>query len=310
MDDNFLPNNVEHRVFNIRKIKKVIFFVVVFILFLYCFFSFFLSAPANFPTGTILKIESGNSLRAVSLKLKDAHIIRSRLIFEALVIILNREKHLISADYYFENKLPVWKVAERISKGEHHLAPVVVVIPEGFDISQISDTFASRLANFDKSKFLSETKGLEGYLFPDTYFFLDTATESDVLVSMRDNFEKKILALKPEIVSSKKTEKDIITMASLIEREAKGDVDRGFISGILWKRIGMGMPLQVDSAPETYKIAGLPKNPICNPGLAAIKAAIYPQKSPYLYYLHDKNGNIHYAKSFAEHEANVLKYLR
>ena len=70
------------------------------------------------------------------------------------------------------------------------------------------------------------------------------------------------------------------------------------------------MSLQADAAPETYKTRGLPKLPIGNPGLLAIKAAIYPQSSPYLYYLHDKNGDIHYAKSFAEHQRNIAKYLK
>ena len=98
-------------------------------------------------------------------------------------------------------------------------------------------------------------------------------------------------------------------MASVIEKEAEGDIDRKIISGILWKRIALGMPLEVDSAPETYKIKSLPEVPICNPGLDSIKAAINPEVSPYLYYLHDKNGNIYYAKSFAEHQANIKKYL-
>jgi UPF0755 protein len=98
-------------------------------------------------------------------------------------------------------------------------------------------------------------------------------------------------------------------MASLIEGEAKGDIDRGIISGILWKRIKIGMPLQVDASPETYKVKGLPKSPIGNPGIKTIEAAINPQNSPYFYYLHDKNGNIHYAKTFTEHEANIKKYL-
>ena len=70
------------------------------------------------------------------------------------------------------------------------------------------------------------------------------------------------------------------------------------------------MGLQVDAAPETYKVRGLPKKPINNPGLLAIKAAMYPTKSPYLYYLHDKDGKVHYAKTFAEHRLNVLKYLK
>lgn len=126
---------------------------------------------------------------------------------------------------------------------------------------------------------------------------------------MNNNFEKKITPLLGEIASSGRNEKDIIVMASIIERESKGDIDRGVISGILWKRISINMPLQVDSAMETYKVKGLPKSPIGNPGLEAIKATIHPQSSPYLYYLHDKNGNIHYAKTFTEHIKNKLKYL-
>ena len=126
---------------------------------------------------------------------------------------------------------------------------------------------------------------------------------------MSDNFEKKITPSSANYFSGK-TEKEIIIMASIIEREAKGDTDRGIISGILWKRIQIGMPLQVDSAPETYKTKGLPDSPIGNPGLKAIEAAINPQSSSYLYYLHDKDGNIHYAKTFAEHEVNIEKYLK
>ena len=127
---------------------------------------------------------------------------------------------------------------------------------------------------------------------------------------MRANFEKKILTLKPDIALSGKTEKEIIIMASLIEGEAKGDADREIISGILWRRITIGMPLQVDVALTTYKTKGLPNSPINNPGLEALKAAIYPKSSSYLYYLHDKKGVIHYAKSFNEHQKNVLKYLK
>ena len=98
-------------------------------------------------------------------------------------------------------------------------------------------------------------------------------------------------------------------MASIIEKEARGS-DRGVISGILWKRLSLGRALEVDAAPETYKVKGLPKAPIANPGLAAIKAAIHPENSPYFYYLHDADGNIHYAKSFEEHKRNKELYLK
>jgi UPF0755 protein len=206
--------------------------------------------------------------------------------------------------------LPVFEVARRISTGEHHMAPVVITIPEGFNINQISDTVASKLTNFNKDRFMLETEDKEGYLFPDTYFFLNNANETDVIKSMTDNFEKKFSSLLSDVISSGKNKKDIITMASIIEREAKGDIDRGVISGILWNRISIGMPLQVDAVPETYKVKGLPKSPIGNPGLPAILASIHPQSSSYLYYLHDKNGNIHYAKTFSEHIKNINKYLK
>ena len=162
---------------------------------------------------------------------------------------------------------------------------------------------------FNKDRFLILTKEKEGYLFPDTYNFFKGDNEDDALRLMSANFEKKVAPLRPQIVLTGKTEKEIITMASIIEREAKGDADRSLISGILWKRLALGIPLQVDAALETYKTKGLPKSPICNPGLEAIKAAIYPEASNYLYYLHDKDGNIHYARSFEEHKINKLKYL-
>jgi UPF0755 protein len=250
----------------------------------------------------------------VSLELQKEHLIRSRRAFEAFVILFGRQKRVIAADYYFENKLPVYEIARRIVKGEHHIAPVTVTIPEGFDVSQVAETFTLQLPNFNKDNFLLKVKGLEGYLFPDTYFFLRTDDETDVIKSMSENFEKKIAPLRPDIGVHGKTEEQVITMASLLEKEAKGEVDREIISGILWRRVAGGMPLQVDAAPETYKTKGLPKNPICNPGLASIKAAIYIPGAhpllPYLYYLHDKNGIAHYAKTFAEHQANIKKYLK
>ena len=289
--------------------NKNILYILIVIIFLVFFYTLFFKAPADFPIGKIVNIEPGTNLRSVSRELKQEHLIHSRTIFEALVIIYGGEKHLIPADYLFEKKEPVWEVARRISRGERHLAPVKVTIPEGFSVSDIADTFVLKLTNFNKEKFLILAKDKEGYLFPDTYFFFTTDTEVEVFRSMSNNFEKKINSLLPEIVVSGKSEKEIIVMASIVEGEAKGNTDRGVISGILWKRISIGMPLQVDVAPETYKTKGLPKNPIGNPGLAAILASIHPKSSSYLYYLHDKSGLIHYAKTFAEHKANIKKYL-
>ena len=270
----------------------------------------FLSTPRDFIPGTIVRIDRGMGLRSASLRLKNENVIRSRLAFEALVILFGSEKKIIYSDYLFENRVPVYVVARRLSKGEHHMPATIVTIPEGFNVTQIADTFASKLPNFDKKKFLASASPKEGFLFPDTYFFLNLDTQIDVLKSMTENFEEKIAPLRGDIAARGKTEKKIIVMASLIEGESQGDADREFISGILWKRLAVGMPLQVDVALQTYKTKGLPQSPIGNPGLLSIKAAIEPKESPYFYYLHDQNGNIHYAKNFEEHKANKLKYLK
>jgi len=232
------------------------------------------------------------------------------LAFEAFVILNGGERNLRHSNYLFEVKLPVYEVARRVLKGEHHLPQVKVTIPEGFNNSEIADIFFIKLLSFNKDKFLEDASPREGYLFPDTYFLFITGNDEEVLKAMIDNYEKKIAPLRKEIFASNKNEKEIITMASIIEKEAKGDTDRGVISGILWKRISIGIPLQVDAVLETYKTTGLPEKPIANPGLESIIASIHPKNSPYLYYLHDQNGNIHYAKSFSEHRQNILKYLK
>ncbi len=295
--------------FDFYQKKRIILVVVLFLVSFVLYYLLF-SAPKNFPENTIVNIKEGSSLRYVSKYLKENNIIRSRAMFETFVIVFGDEKYVALGDYLFESKLSVFEVARRISRGERHLAPVKVTIPEGFTITDISEAFSTRLPNFNVDKFKIGAKDKEGYLFPDTYFFLTTDNEQDVLNSMSSNFNKKIAAIRPSIISSRKTEKEIITMASIIEKESKGDTDRAFISGILWKRLSIGMPLQVDADPGTYKTKGLPLKPISNPGLEAIEAAIYPKSSYYLYYLHDKEGNIHYARNFTEHQSNIIKYLK
>ncbi|MEK7563984.1 MAG: endolytic transglycosylase MltG [Patescibacteria group bacterium] len=282
------------------------FLIIGFIFFVYYLF---FSTPRSFPVNYKLQIEQGETLHAISNELKRNNVIRSSIAFEAFVIFYNAENSIVAGDYLFEKNMPVWQVARRISKNVRFVPSVIVAIPEGYDIYQIADTYASKLSLFSKEKFLAYAKTKEGYFFPDTYYFLNNDTEKNVIDSMSKNFEKKLAPIRPNILASGKSEKDIITMASIIERESRGYFDRKEISGILWKRISIGMRLQVDAAPVTYQAKGLPTNPISNPGLEAIDAAINPKISNYLYYLHDKDGNIHYAKTFGEHKANIAKYL-
>lgn len=290
--------------------KKIITYLFFFVCILIASLFFFLSPPANFPEGGIYNIEEGSSLRKVSLTLQEGKFIRSRVMFESFVIMYGGEKHIIPGDYLFDRKSSVFEVARRISLGKKNLSSLKVTIPEGFSNSEIKDTFSSKLSKFNPLLFTEKARDKEGYLFPDTYFFLTTDTEDEVIKVMNNNFNKKIEKLSSKIDSSGKSKEDIITMASIVEKEAKGDSDREYIAGILWKRLSINMPLQVDAAPITYKERGLPESPIANPGLEAIIATLNPKSSPYLYYLHDADGNIHYAKNFEEHKSNKSKYLK
>ncbi len=289
--------------------KKII-FSILFLLVIGLGYLFGITAPSNFHSGVVFSVEDGNSLRTVSRHLQESNIIRSRLFFELFVIIYGGEKHLMRADYMFENKLPVYEVARRISVGDRNVDKVSVTIPEGFSNEEIADTFTAKMTKFNKTRFLALAKNKQGYLFPDTYFFFSTDTEVDVYKSITTNYENKMKAILPKILASGKTEREIIIMASLLEKEAFGDTDRNFISGILWHRMAINMRLQADAAPETYDHPGLPLAPIGNPGLEAINAAIYPKTSSYLYYLHDKEGVVHYAGTLSEHDRNIQKYLR
>jgi len=288
--------------------RKVLFIIGALVL-IFVFNILFVRAPSDFPLGTIINIKDGSSLRSVSKEFKDQNIIKSRAVFETFVILFGGEK-VVSGDYYLDSKISVIGISRRVSSGDRRLAPVKVTIPEGFNNKEIAEIFSIRLPKFNTINFMKQTEFLEGYLFPDTYFFLTTDDENQVISAMNKNFDTRILALQDEISKSGKSEHQIITMASIIEEEAKGDRDREYISGILWKRISIGMTLQVDADPTTYKERGLPKAPITNPGLKSIEAAIYPKASKYLYYLHDKNGLIHYAANYQEHLLNIKKYLK
>ncbi len=282
--------------------------VILFLIFGVAYF--FLSPPREFPSGEVISIQKGSSLRSISKGLKDSKIIRSRVAFETFAILYGGEHHMVPGDYLFKSKISVFELAFRITTGEYGMDLVKFTIPEGYDLDEIAKVATPLLHNFNAEDFAQKTINKEGYLFPDTYFLFPATDADQVIKAMSENFSKKIKSLESDILISGKSESDIIVMASIIEREAKGDADRNTISGILWNRIAKGMPLQADAAPETYKNKGLPKSPICNPGLEAIKAAIHPVSSSYLYYIHDKSGTIHYAKTFAEHKINIAKYLK
>ena len=287
--------------------------------------------PTDFPENSIVSVEQGDTLAGTAAAFAERNIVRSKSLFQFFAVLYGGDRSIAAGDYYFEKPVPVHEVARRLVAGEHHLEPVRLTFPEGTQTKEMAAILDNRLPYFDAGDFLEKTEGKEGYLFPDTYLFFPTAKSDEVIKTMSNTFAKKIAPLEAEIAASSHTLAEIVTMASIIEGEANRSEDRLIVSGILWKRIALGMPLQVDatfryingkgsaelslkdlkidSPYNTYVNKGLPPGPISNPGLDAIKAALRPHESPYLYYLHDPTGQIHYGKTHAEHVRNKQKYL-
>ncbi len=293
---------------------------------------FLILPPKAYPEGITLTIKERSSLKQISEELKAAKLIRSEIAFQFLVIARGGEKKVIAGDYLFEKRETAWKIAARVIHGQTDIAAVRVTVIEGLNNSEIAGLFSQKFLGFKSDQFLILAKDKEGYLFPDTYFMTPDVKLEKIIQTMNENFVKKISPLHEQINNSSRSLADIITMASIIEKEAGGDDDRKIISGILWKRIDKKMPLQVDasfiyilgkssseltlddlktdSLYNTYKYLGLPPGPIGNPGLKSIIAALEPESSPYFFYLHDKDGMIHYARNFEGHKQNKSKYLR
>ncbi|MCK6463034.1 MAG: endolytic transglycosylase MltG [Candidatus Pacebacteria bacterium] len=300
-------------------LKTYILWPVSFLLLSFFAWQVFLAPPENFPEDKMIRIKKGASLREVSELLKNENLIKNKTAFIVAARLSAKANKIKHGDYLFEKRTSALAIIRRVGRGEFGVEPVKIVVPEGSDNLDIAGMF-SGFEYFDREKFVKESEGKEGYLFPDTYLFFKTAEAEEAIREMTSNFQKKVGSI----------DKDALIMASIIEKEASNGQDRKIISGILWKRIKIGMPLQVDavfpyitrekeisaddkkidSPYNTYLYKGLPPGPIANPGLDAIDAALNPEDSPYLYYLHDKNSTTRFARTYEEHLKNVEKYLK
>ncbi len=288
--------------------------------------------PRDFKENTLIDIPSGYSLQSIGKLLSDKSIIRSPLYFSLLVEHEGKEKSVASGMYLFKDPMSVFEVAHKLSLGVHGIEMKKITIPEGTTLKEMSVIISRAVPSFLADNFVRETVGMEGYLFPDTYFFFSTATSGPIVLALAENFTKKTTEFLQESIRDKKDWKSIINMASIIEGEAVTHEDRKIVSQILWLRITKGMRLQVDapfmytiekgslelsrddlqsdSPYNTYRYAGLPPTPIGNPGLDGIDAALHPATTTYLYYLSDKSGAMHYAKTFEVHKQNKARFLK
>ncbi|MDD1677641.1 MAG: endolytic transglycosylase MltG, partial [Methanomicrobiales archaeon] len=273
---------------------------------------------------------------SIAERLERAGLVRSSTAFQILVVKEGLGRKIQAGDFRLSPAMTSLEIAQQLT---HGTLDRWVTLVEGWRREETGQYLASNFqfpnSNFQYEEFLDLTGDLEGKLFPDTYLLPKDVDAKRLVAILTLNFEKKTANLKPE-------KKDLI-LASIVEREAKFEADRPIVAGILLNRLEHGWPLQADATVQyvvgskkcevgkvkcewwpknltrddleikspynTYLYTGLPAGPICSPGLAAIKAAMSPAETDYLYYLSDSEGKMHYARTLEEHNENIAKYL-
>lgn len=294
-----------------------------------------------------LIIAPGDTLNKVASNLSEAKLIRSERAFIWYAKNRGVSAKIQVGSYDLNQSMSVADIILAITNGDHLSREQQLTIIEGWTSDQIG-AYARERLNFSEDEWreaiaLSRWQGsyayldkvsaktVEGFLFPDTYRVFSDATAVDVVKKMLDNFDRQFTPqMRQDIAKSNKTIFDVVTLASIVERESKV-ADMPMIADIFWKRLEIGMPLQsdatvnyvtgqsklrptfndlaADSPYNTYKYPGLPPGPISNPSMAAIKATIYPTPNKFYYFLTDLSGKAYYGRTYQEHQANIAAYL-
>jgi UPF0755 protein len=281
-------------------------------------------------------VKKGDTANTIANTLYREKLIRNRVVFFFVVKQLGIEKKIQAGDFNLAPSMDAFEIATALTKGS---MDVWITIPEGLRKEEISEILAKDLPDFSTADFLSKAE--EGNLFPDTYLIPKGANADMVIDILTQTFETKFteeMAIRGKMLNL--TTKEIVILASLVEREAQRADDRQPMASVLLRRLDEPMRLQidasvqyaigydrdektwwkkgltledlkVDSAYNTYVRDGLPLGPICNPGIAAIEAVLSADpKTPYLYYVNDTAGKLHFARTLEEHEENIRKYVR
>ena len=291
-----------------------------------------------------IKIRAGMSTSEIADQLAEKNIISSSLKFRIVSRLRDYDDKMKPGTYVFSENMEDEEVFEKILNGEKFV--VTFTIPEGFGVKEIANRLYD-LDIVDKKDFLDEAKNFqpydymkkqknvfysaEGFLFPDTYTIETDYSVEEILNLMAKNFDERL----SEEMRKKAEEKnltiyELITLASIVEKEVKFDEDRAIVAQVFFKRLQLNMPLQtdatlqylmdtpkedvsiedtkIDSPYNTYQHAGLPPGPIANPGLESIEAVLNPADTNYLYFVADRDGHNHYSDTYEEHMDLVNQY--
>jgi len=295
-------------------------------------------------------IKENQSIREVARELQNQRVIRSAVVFVLYLRTFKLDTTIKAGDYHIEPIQSIKQLVSFLQKGQDKM--VRYTIPEDYRIQKIAQKLAKE-GFVDEKRFieLATKKGatfpflysdqvldgnLEGFLFPNTYL-IHAPTEEKIIEQMLGEFEKEVTKeVLKDINKTKLTLHQIVTLASIIEKEAQDSSEQAIISSVFFNRMADSMPLQscatvefalyqkgiykdsyvlsleelkTDSPYNTYQHAGLPPGPICNPGIGAIKAALKPAKTDFYYFAAKGDGTHAFGRTLAEHNANVAKYI-
>jgi UPF0755 protein len=290
-------------------------------------------------------VPRGAQVSSVAATLAEKDLIRSRLVFTGLALARRASSNLRAGTYRITTDMSTPQILDAMRRGDTVPDDVAVTIPEGFTIRQIAERMktkrivseAKRMENLAtgstdpfQAAYPLPRKNLEGYLFPETYRFLPNSSPEKVIQAMLDTFDKQFYSRhQEEIRRTGHTLHELVTIASLIEREAQAPEDRAKIAGVIENRLRRKMRLEIDatviyakgrhvtrvyykdlaidSPYNTYRNRGLPPGPIASPGLASLEAALHPDAHEFLFYVALPGGAHSFAKTKAEHDRNVAR---
>lgn len=288
-------------------------------------------------------IKNGEGVREISQNLESQGLINSEYLFILYLKFHNKSGQLKAGEYILNTNYSPLQILEVIIDGR--VANQRITIPEGWTIDDIAayldkrgivkkaDFVHAASKNYDYDFLSDKPNGvdLEGYLFPDTYDLPLKIDSEGIVRLMLDNFDKKLTRdIRSQAAASGKNFHEVLTLASVVEREVAKPDDRKLVAGVFQNRLNIGMRLEscatiqyilktnktrfsyeetrVESPYNTYIKDGLPPGPIANPGIDSIKAAITPEASDYYYFL-SKDGVTYYSKTQEEHDIKVAEYL-
>lgn len=296
----------------------------------FVWYGIFVPREKDSTTEVIFRIGKGEGGREIANNLANQRLIRSAVLFQTYTVTKGMSRKLQAGAYRVSPSMTVPEIANKFASGD--IIKDQITIIEGWSVKDIA-RHLEELGKFKAHEVIAKLGEREGYLFPDTYEVRQDMSVSELGAKIWQNFEEKFtLELRQELLNQDKTIHEVITMASLVEKEVQTFEDKKMVSGILWKRLKNDIPLQVDatisyitggktiqitakekeidSPYNTYKYKGLPPSPIANPGMESIMAAIYPEQSPYWYYLSTPDGQTIFSKNFEEHKAAKAMYLQ